>query len=145
MRERFWELPLEQLDGTEWEALCDGCGRCCLVKLEDEDSGELVFTNAACRFLDQKRCQCQVYGDRHETVPECLQVTLALARDSRWLPSTCAYRLRAQGQPLPSWHPLISGRADSVRKAGISVTGKVVCETSVDEDDWEEHIIHWVR
>ncbi|MDX1804938.1 MAG: YcgN family cysteine cluster protein [Alcanivorax sp.] len=144
MRERFWEQPLEQLDQQEWEALCDGCGRCCLVKLEDEFSGELFFTDVVCRFLDHKRCQCTVYGDRHDKVPECLQITAQMARDSRWLPRTCAYRLRAQGQPLPGWHPLISGRPDSARKAGISVTGKVVSEASVDEDDWEEHIIHWV-
>ncbi|EKF73463.1 hypothetical protein A11A3_13500 [Alcanivorax hongdengensis A-11-3] len=144
MRERFWELPLEQLDQQEWEALCDGCGRCCLVKLEDEESGELAFTDAACRFLDSRRCQCTVYSDRHREMPDCIQVTPALARDSHWLPRTCAYRLRAAGQPLASWHPLISGRADSVRRAGISVTGKVVSELTVDEDDWEEHIIHWV-
>ncbi|MEQ3725572.1 YcgN family cysteine cluster protein [Alcanivorax sp.] len=144
LRAQFWTLPLGELNAREWEALCDGCGRCCLVKLEDEDSGELAFTNLSCRFLDSKKCQCRVYQERFERVPDCIQVTETIARDTDWLPSTCAYRLRAHGQPLPAWHPLLSGDADSVKQAGISVAGRVVSEQLVPEDDWEEHIVHWI-
>jgi uncharacterized cysteine cluster protein YcgN (CxxCxxCC family) len=145
MRERFWELPLEQLDEREWEALCDGCGRCCLVKLEDEDSGEIAFTNVACAYLDSVRCRCTVYAERQRHVPDCVQVTIAMARDLDWLPGTCAYRLRARGQALRAWHPLISGRADSVHRAGIGVAGRVIAETGVAEADLEEHIVHWIH
>ncbi|WP_290538996.1 YcgN family cysteine cluster protein [Alcanivorax sp.] len=145
LRERFWELPLGELSKPEWEALCDGCGRCCLVKLQDEDSGELAFTNLACRYLDSQKCQCRVYDNRFRKVPDCIQVTEAVARNTAWLPSSCAYRLRAHGQPLPDWHPLISGDAGTVRQAGISVAGRVVSEQLVHEDDWEEHIIHWIE
>ena len=145
LRERFWELRLGELSKPEWEALCDGCGRCCLVKLQDEDSGELAFTNLACRYLDSQKCQCRVYDTRFSKVPDCIQVTEAVARNTAWLPSTCAYRLRAHGQPLPEWHPLISGEPGTVRQAGISVAGRVVSEQLVHEDDWEEHIIHWIE
>tara|TARA_R110001606_G_scaffold74778_7_gene173284 strand:- start:2182 stop:2619 length:438 start_codon:yes stop_codon:yes gene_type:complete len=145
VRERFWELPLEQLDEQEWEALCDGCGRCCLVKLEDEDSGEIVFTDVACACLDTQACRCTVYAERHRHVPDCVQVTLSMARDTDWLPGTCAYRLRARGQALKPWHPLRSGRAASVREAGISVAGRVVAESAVDEADLQERIIHWIH
>ena len=100
LRARFWELPLGELSKAEWEALCDGCGRCCLVKLQDEDSGELAFTNLACRYLDSHKCQCRVYDSRFRKVPDCIQVTEAVARNTDWLPSSCAYRLRAHGQPL---------------------------------------------
>lgn len=144
MRERFWELPLEELDAEEWEALCDGCGRCCLVKLQDEDSGEVAFTNVACAYLDDQACRCTVYAERHRHVPDCLSVTPDLAAHFDWLPVTCACRRRAHGQALNAWHPLISGRPDSVREAGISVAGRVVSERGVAEDDLEEHIVHWV-
>lgn len=145
LRERFWELPLEQLTDREWEALCDGCGSCCLVKLEDEDSGELAFTNLACRYLDASKCQCRVYDQRFSKVPDCIRVTEAVARNTDWLPSTCAYRLRAHAQPLPSWHPLLTGDRRSVQQAGKSVAGRVVSEQLIPEEDWEEHIIHWVE
>ncbi len=144
MRERFWELPLAELDAEEWEALCDGCGRCCLVKLQDEDSGEVAFTNVACAYLDDQACRCTVYADRQRHVPDCLRVTPDLAEYFDWLPVTCAYRRRAHGQALNAWHPLISGRPESVREAGISVAGRVVSERGVAEDDLEEHIVHWV-
>jgi uncharacterized protein len=145
LRERFWELPLDALNKQEWEALCDGCGGCCLVKLQDEDSGELAFTNLACRYLDANKCQCRVYQQRFSKVPDCIQVTEAVARNTDWLPSTCAYRLRAHGRPLPQWHPLLSGDRRSVQQAGVSVAGRVVSEQLVPEEDWEEHIIHWVE
>ena len=145
LRTRFWELPLGELSKAEWEALCDGCGRCCLVKLQDEDSGELAFTNLACRYLDSQKCQCRVYDNRFSKVPDCIQISEAVARNTDWLPSSCAYRLRAHGQPLADWHPLISGEEGTVRQAGISVAGRVVSEQLVHEDDWEEHIIHWIE
>lgn len=145
LRPRFWELPLAELSQPEWEALCDGCGRCCLVKLQDEDSGELAFTNLACRYLDAQKCRCRVYGNRFRKVPDCIQITESIAANTDWLPLTCAYRLRAHGQPLPAWHPLISGEPGSVKQAGISVAGRVVSEQLVPEEAWEEHIVHWVE
>ena len=146
MRERFWErYELEALTGEEWEALCDGCGRCCLLKLQDEDSGELFFTALACRCLDLASIRCQHYGDRLQQVADCLQVTPAMARQGRWLPETCAYRRLAQGQGLADWHPLVSGDAGSVKRAGISVADRVLPEDAVHEDDYEEHIVRWVR
>lgn len=144
MRERFWELPLEQLDDREWEALCDGCGRCCLMKLEDEDTGAIAYTGVVCRYMDQDDCHCTVYAERHRRVPDCIKVTPEVAA-LRWLPPTCAYRLRARGEPLANWHPLISGRAESVHEAGVGVAGRVISEAAVDEDDLEEHIIHWIE
>lgn len=144
MRERFWELPLEQLDAQEWEALCDGCGLCCLIKLEDEDNGDIAYTDVACRYMDPEKCRCTVYPQRHQRVPDCVEVTLELARTASWLPATCAYRLRAHGEPLQPWHPLLSGRAETVHEAGIGVSGWTVSEAGVDEDDLEEHIIHWM-
>lgn len=144
MRERFWELPLEQLDAAEWEALCDGCGLCCLIKLEDEDSGDVAYTSVACRHMDPDQCRCTVYPERHRRVPDCVRVTPELATSAGWLPPTCAYRLRARGEPLQAWHPLLSGRAESVHEAGIGVSGWTVSEAGVDEDDLEEHIIHWM-
>lgn len=146
MRERFWEHhALEELTGQEWEALCDGCGRCCLVKLEDEDSGELCFTNVVCRYLDTANCRCTGYARRTELVPDCLAVTVDIARRYEWLPSSCAYRRLARGEELPAWHPLLTGSRASVVEAGISVRGKVVSETLVSEELLEEHIINWVR
>lgn len=142
MRERFWELPLDELDAEEWEALCDGCGKCCLNKIEYEDTGELVFTRVACRLLDGETCRCTAYADRHRYVPECVVLNPAtLAEIAWWLPSTCAYRLRAEGKPLYDWHHLISGDPRSVHRAGASVQGWTISELTLAEDDWEEHII----
>lgn len=146
MRERFWErYPLDQLDHDEWEALCDGCGRCCLVKLEDEDTGEHWFTDVSCRYLNTATCRCTTYGTRAEVVPDCLRVTPRLARDFAWLPETCAYRLLARGEALPAWHPLITGTRHSVVEAGISVRDRVTSEALVPEEALEERIVHWVR
>ena len=109
MRERFWELPIESLDREEWEALCDGCGKCCLHKLEDEVTGELFPTNVACRLLDRQACRCSNYKFRKALVPDCVRLDLKQLREIDWLPSTCAYRLRGDGKPLPDWHYLVSG------------------------------------
>lgn len=142
MRPRFWELPLAALTRAEWEALCDGCGKCCLNKLEDEDSGQVAFTRVACKLLDDETCRCSRYENRHDYVPECVVLTPEkIARVAYWLPATCAYRLRAQGQALRDWHYLISGDRDSVHRAGISMRGRTVSETTITEEDWEDHII----
>jgi uncharacterized cysteine cluster protein YcgN (CxxCxxCC family) len=142
LRPGFWTLPLDRLNATEWEALCDGCGKCCLNKLEDADTGEVAFTRIACRLLDGETCRCGNYANRKALVPECVVLSPGeLDRISYWMPATCAYRLRAEGRPLCDWHPLISGDPESVHKAGMSVRGWTIPEFAVDEDDWEDHII----
>ena len=133
---------MSQLSQKEWEALCDGCGKCCLNKLEDEDSGEVALTKVACRLLDDSTCRCAQYDIRHQFVPECIVMTPKnITEHLYWMPQTCAYRLVYEGRPLENWHPLISGNAQSVHDAGVSVQGITVPEFEVDEDDWEEHII----
>jgi hypothetical protein len=143
MRPRFWEtVPLARLTADEWEALCDGCGKCCLNKLEFDDTGEVAFTRVACRLLDGDTCRCRSYADRHDHVPECVVLTPAtLPRVAYWLPRTCAYRLRHEGRPLYAWHPLVSGDPQTVHDAGASVQGWTIPETEVHEDAWEDHII----
>ncbi len=142
LRPRFWERPLDQLNPDEWEALCDGCGRCCLLKLEDADTGEVEYTRVSCRLLDPETCRCGNYALRKQLVPDCVVLTPAnLERIAYWMPATCAYRLRFLGRPLPPWHPLVSGRADSVERAGVSVRNRVVPEWEVDEDDLEDYLI----
>ena len=141
----FWQdKSLQDLSSDEWEALCDGCGRCCLNKLEDEDTAELYFTNVACRLLDLNSCRCRDYAHRAELVPECLVLSTGQSELFEQLPSTCAYRLRAEGRPLPAWHPLVSGDPESVHVAGISVRGKVVSEEYIHPDQLPEHMISWV-
>lgn len=139
MREKFWELPLESLDRAEWEALCDGCGKCCLHKLEDEDTGRLYPTNVACRLLDRRTGRCTDYKHRRAYVPECVRLTARSMRGIDWLPSTCAYRLRGEGKPLPDWHYLLTGDPESVHEAGMSVRGWTVTEDDVG--DLEHHLV----
>jgi len=142
MRPRFWELPLRDLTPPEWEALCDGCGKCCLNKLEFEDTDELAFTRVACRLLDGQTCRCTRYETRHRYVPECVSLTPEkIAGISYWLPATCAYRLRHEGRALPDWHYLVSGDAEAVHKAGASVRGWTLSEAEIPEEDWEDYII----
>ena len=143
LSKRFWERKtMTQMSQDEWEALCDGCGKCCLNKLEDEDSGEVVLTNIACRLLDDSTCRCAQYDIRHQFVPECIVLTASnIPEHLYWMPQTCAYRLVHEGRPLEDWHPLISGHANSVHAAGVSVKDKTVPEFEIDEDDWEEHVI----
>jgi uncharacterized protein len=140
-RPRFWEhVPLGRMTAPEWEALCDGCGRCCLQKLEDADSGDILYTRVACRLLDPDTCRCGNYAIRKTLVPDCVVLTPAtLPGAARWLPETCAYRLLHQGRPLFAWHPLLSGDPASVHRAGVSVRGRVVPEYEVAEDDWEDY------
>jgi len=129
VRDRFWELPLERLDAAEWEALCDGCGQCCLHKVEDADSGRIWPTNVACKLLDLRTARCADYPNRRKFVPDCLRLTPRLAAELDWLPETCAYRLRAEDAPLPGWHPLLSSDAQGAAKAGVSVIGRAISET----------------
>ena len=141
----FWQRKtLAEMTPAEWESLCDGCGRCCLHRLEEEESGEVYTTCVACKLLDTHSCRCSDYPHRKKQVPDCIQLTPEDAAGFTWLPATCAYRILAQGGQLPAWHPLVSGDPDSVHRAGISVQDKVVSETEVDPDDYEDYIVTWV-
>ena len=142
--ERFWETkPLTKLSQEEWESLCDGCARCCLIKLEDEDSGDIHHTNVICDLLDLEECRCTKYSERSIHVPECVVVTPQIIDQLHWMPSTCAYRLLWEGNSLPEWHPLITGDAKSVHLAGISVRGRVLKQCEVNDDDLQDHIVDW--
>ena len=143
LRDRFWErVPLRNMVPREWEALCDGCGKCCLNKLEDEDTAEVALTRVACRLLDDQTCRCAHYEDRKIFVPECVVLTPQnIATSAYWMPQTCAYRLLHEGKPLPDWHPLITGDPASVAAAGVSVQGITVSEFDVPEEDWEDYVI----
>jgi len=142
LRPEFWTLPLAKLTPAEWEALCDGCGRCCLNKLEYEDTGELEFTRVACRLLDDETCRCTRYETRHQYVPECVLLTpKSIRKIAYWMPATCAYRLRFEGKPLEPWHYLVSGSHETVHEAGVSVRGRTVSETEVPEELWDQFII----
>ncbi|MDP4546373.1 YcgN family cysteine cluster protein [Marinobacter sp. MDS2] len=141
----FWQRKrLDEMTPAEWESLCDGCGQCCLQKLEDEDTGDVYHTDLVCRCMNIENGQCTVYSQRSDVVPECTVLTPDTIADYAWLPHTCAYRTLAEGRPLADWHPLRSGDPDSVRKAGLSIQGRVTSEGDVPEEEWEEHIIHWV-
>lgn len=135
---------LSALSSKEWESLCDGCARCCLHKLEDEDSGDLFYTSVACRFLDAEACRCTRYEDRETAQPECVALTPGnLPTQLAWLPPTCAYVRVAAGEDLPVWHHLVSGDREAVHRAGVSVRGRVVMEQEVDVDDLEDYIADW--
>ena len=141
LRDRFWDLPLGDLTRDEWEALCDGCGRCCLHKLEDDETGEIAHTNVACKLLDTNSARCSDYRHRKAFVPDCLRLTPRLVGQVTWLPDSCAYRLRAAGQPLKEWHYLLSGDAEAVHSRGPGVAGRVVSET--EAGPLEHHIVDW--
>jgi uncharacterized cysteine cluster protein YcgN (CxxCxxCC family) len=142
--EPFWKTKrLDEMSPPEWESLCDGCGLCCLNKLEDWDSGEVVFTSVACRLLDGTSCRCTDYPNRQAIVPDCIQLTPAEVNDIGWLPPTCGYRLVRDGVDLYWWHPLVSGNSETVHQAGISARGRTVSETQVDVDDFEDYLVDW--
>ncbi|WP_299724015.1 YcgN family cysteine cluster protein [uncultured Tateyamaria sp.] len=140
---RFWETKrLDQMSEAEWEALCDGCGKCCLNKLEDEDSGDVALTRVACRLLDDATCRCAQYDIRHQFVPDCIVLKPSnIESHLYWMPQTCAYRLLHEGKGLADWHPLISGTPETVHAAGVSMRGRTYSEFDVADDDWEDHII----
>jgi uncharacterized protein len=141
----FWRVKtLEGMSPSEWESLCDGCGRCCLVKLEDDDTGKIHFTDIGCTLLDGRGCRCRDYRRRSKRVPDCVRLTPATVRSLTWLPVTCAYRLLAEDKDLPDWHPLVSGSPESVHEAGISVRGRVeVSEDDLPQELWPDHIVTW--
>jgi len=140
----FWQTKtLEELTPEEWEALCDGCGKCCLHKIEDEDSGEVYYTYVACGLLGLDTCRCQDYEHRSELVKDCLVLTVDMVHAIHWLPKSCAYRRMADGRGLAWWHPLVSGDPDTVRQAGISVCGRVVPEGQVDLSKIEGMVVDW--
>jgi len=142
-RAKFWERKkLAEMSRDEWEALCDGCGKCCLNKLEDEETGEVALTRVACRLLDDTTCRCAHYEIRHQFVPDCIVLTPKNLPDNLyWMPQTCAYKRLYNGEGLPDWHPLVTGRADSVHDAGVSMRNRTYSEFDVADEDWEDHII----
>jgi uncharacterized cysteine cluster protein YcgN (CxxCxxCC family) len=138
----FWKTKkLSEMTIQEWESLCDGCGKCCLNKLEDEDTGELYWTSVACDLIDLDTCRCSRYSERTRLIPECLDLKQHDFANFNWLPATCAYRLLIDGRDLPDWHPLLSGNADSVKDAGASISSYAMKESEVE--DLEDHIIEW--
>ena len=143
LRHRYWEtVPMKKMTQAEWEALCDRCGKCCLNKLEDEESGRVALTRVACKLLNDETCLCSNYENRHAFVPECIVMKPKnIDKHAYWMPKTCAYRLLWGGKPLFDWHPLISGDPDTVHEAGVSIRGRTVAENTISDDDWEDYII----
>jgi uncharacterized cysteine cluster protein YcgN (CxxCxxCC family) len=133
----FWQTKsLAQMTVPEWESLCDGCGLCCLIRFEDEDTGEIIPTRVSCKLFDTAACGCSDYANRRQHVPDCIKLTPYNIEDLEWMPRSCAYRRLHEGQPLPSWHPLITGDPESVHEAGVSVRGQTVSEeTLADPED----------
>jgi uncharacterized protein len=135
----FWEKPLASLSRSEWEALCDGCGKCCLHKVEDAETGDIHATNVACKLLDRESGRCSDYRGRRAIVPDCVRLTAGGVGKLGWLPSTCAYRLRSEGKPLPEWHYLICGDREAVHRAGMSVRGWTISES--EAGDLDHHLV----
>ena len=144
LREKFWELPLNELSDIEWEALCDGCGRCCLKKFIDDETEELLWTRVVCKYFDNKSGKCSCYEQRTQLVADCLNVRELIPAHIEWMPPTCAYRLRANDKPLFDWHPLLSKDNSAVSTCGISILGKSISEENVHPTGFLEHVIRWV-
>lgn len=146
LRPEFWKnYALDALNQAEWEALCDGCGLCCLVKLEDNETWEVSYTKVSCKLLDCKTAQCSDYPNRMQHVPDCIQLNYDLLQKIQWLPSSCAYRRLNEGKKLPTWHYLNTGTRDSILAARKSAAGRCISELEVDEDEIDEYIVRWVR
>jgi hypothetical protein len=142
----FWRnTALADMSKAQWESLCDGCAKCCLVKLEDEDTAEVAYTNVVCRYMDEANCQCTQYQNRNTLVPHCVWLKPDMVEEFFWLPDTCAYRLVHEGHDLPDWHHLRSGSRSSVHEAGASVKNKVLNEQYIPDDELQEYIVHWVE
>lgn len=144
LRPKFWEtVPMDGMTKAEWEALCDGCGKCCMLKMENEDPPhEIAYTNIACRLFDEETCRCSSYAMRSVLVPTCIQLTPESIIEAReWMPKTCAYRLLADGEKLPDWHPLVTGDPNSVHSSGNSMRNATVPEYEVGEEDWYDYVI----
>ena len=140
----FWKTKtMAEMSSAEWESLCDGCGKCCLIRMEDEDDGRIYNTDVACQLLDGTTCRCKDYGDRHATVPDCVVLKPDTVKKLSWIPQTCAYRLVANGEDLPDWHHLISSSRDTIHEAGMSVQSMTVSELEVDEEDHVNRITIW--
>jgi len=140
----FWETTApEDMSPTEWESLCDGCAKCCLLKLEDEDTGDIAYTRLHCRLLDEETCRCSDYAGRKAIVPDCVILTPKSVGELKWMPRSCAYRLIHEGKPLPDWHHLISGDTALVHKDGHSIIGQTVSEDTVFEEDQMDWIVDW--
>ncbi|MHA1549654.1 MAG: YcgN family cysteine cluster protein [Alphaproteobacteria bacterium] len=140
----FWQrLRLDEMSAGQWESLCDGCARCCLNKLEYEDTGDIDWTEIACHLLEDETCRCRDYENRHTEVPDCIALDAASVGAIRWLPPTCAYRLVAEGRDLYWWHPLVSGDRDTVHLAGISVRGRTLSEADVPVSLYDDHVVTW--
>lgn len=129
----------------EWESLCDGCAKCCLHKLEDEDTGKVFYTDVACKYLDLTTCRCQDYSNRSQLVPDCVSLQPSDVELFHWLPHTCSYRLIAEKRPLPDWHHLITGSKERIHQEKKSIMNRVFSENNIREEDLEEHVIRWVR
>lgn len=142
----FWQRKtLREMTAAEWESLCDGCGRCCLVKLEDEDTGEIHNTSLSCELLNTGTCRCTDYANRHARVDDCVKLSADNVTELKWLPASCAYRTIAEGRDLAWWHPLVSGTPETVAEAGISIAGQVETEAGIDEDDMPGYIKKWLH
>jgi uncharacterized protein len=138
----FWKSKsLQEMSRPEWESLCDGCAQCCIIKFEDEDTGRIYHTNVVCELLDIYHCTCTRYPERSVLVPTCLTLSADLVQHLSWMPETCAYRLLAEGQDLPDWHPLVSGDPNSVHRSGHSVRAKVISARDIDEEDLPDYIV----
>lgn len=144
MTDKWWETtPLKEMSTEQWEALCDGCAKCCLVKLEDEDTGEIAYTRLHCKLLDASTCQCSDYSNRKKHVPDCIKLTPDNLDEFKWMPKSCAYRLLSEGKSLFDWHPLISGEARTVHEDGHSIMGRTFSEDTVFEGDEFDWIVDW--
>lgn len=141
----FWETKtLDEMTTDEWESLCDGCGKCCLIKLEDDQTGAIFFTRVVCDLIDLKTCRCTRYTDRCRLVPACIDLKQHDFKDYPWLPATCAYRVLADGGKLARWHPLVSGKRSTVQQAGVSISSFAMKQADLGKVDLTDYIIHWL-